>query len=142
VRSKSFLDSGFFIAWINETDERHARALELLTIAAAKKSTLLTSSLVVSETYTHLLYRYGKETARGFRFAVTELQGQLQCLHLDDKKLGLTFSTLERHRALSLSLVDASNLVFARHEKCQEIWATDREMGIEGAELPLIGNGE
>lgn len=55
---KIFVDTGFYIALANKGDERHQEAVEAWRVLP-ERTKFVTSDLVVSETYTRLLYDLG-----------------------------------------------------------------------------------
>jgi predicted nucleic acid-binding protein len=130
VRPTVFLDSGIFIALMNERDQWHAQAVSLFS---GPHPRWMTSLLVVSETYSWFLHRFGEEAARGFRLLLDRLEG-LMLLEAGRDHHAATVAMLERFRGSRLTYVDASSLVFIGLRRAQQIWSTDHHLGLTGVE--------
>ncbi|MFO1096084.1 MAG: PIN domain-containing protein [Planctomycetaceae bacterium] len=131
MRPTVFLDSGIFIALMNERDQWHSQALALF---GGPRPRWMTSLLVVSETYSWFLHRYGEESARGFRLLLEQLDG-LSLLEVDRDHHAACVAMLERFRGSRLTYVDASSLVFASLRRVRQIWSTDHHLGLTGVEI-------
>jgi predicted nucleic acid-binding protein len=131
VNDTVFLDSGIFIAFLNRRDRWHAQARGLFS---GKKPRWTTSLLVISETYSWLLYRMGEEAARSFRSLTKNLEG-LRILEVTVEHHRAVEGMLDRLRGTKLSYVDASSLSFLERCKIKTVWATDRHLGLTGAEI-------
>jgi predicted nucleic acid-binding protein len=126
-----FLDTGIFVAFLNRKDRWHPQALGLFK---GPKPLWSTSVLVISETYSWFLFRIGEEAARGFRLLVDNLTD-----------LGIFDATVEHHhhvakildrmRGSKLTYVDASSLALMEQHRIRRVWATDRHLGLTGAEI-------
>lgn len=62
-----FLDSSYFKALIDEKDEFHFQAEDILTLLANTQSQLMTTNYIIDETATLLRVRCGLEVALKFR---------------------------------------------------------------------------
>ncbi len=126
-----YLDSGIFIALMSKRDRWHAQALALFGGSPARWST---SMLVISETYSWFLHRMGEEHARSFRQLLESMKG-LQVFPASKEHHPDVVRMLDRFRGSKLSYVDASSLALITQKKIKRVWATDRHLGLSGAEV-------
>jgi predicted nucleic acid-binding protein len=131
VSREIFLDSGIFIAFLVRRD-RHHEAAEALFFDPPRL--WCTSVLVVSETYSWFLHRYGEESARGFRAFLAELR-TLTLLEAGLAHHEAVGRKLDKHRGIKLSYVDASNLVWVAEREILTVWGTDHHLAVEGARV-------
>ena len=129
--SEVFLDSGVFIAFLNRSDRHHAQAV---TLFGGPRVRWVTSALVRSEAYSWFLHKYGEEAARQFRLFVDQLEG-LTVLDTGASHHADVGSMLDRFRGAKLTYVDASSLAFMAERDIKRAWATDRHLGLSGAEV-------
>jgi predicted nucleic acid-binding protein len=135
VSEAVFLDSGIFIAFLNGSDRWHGQARALFGGAKPRWST---SYLVISESYSWFLHRYGEEPARTFSRLIANLPG-LKVYDVDVQHHSKVGAMLERLRGSKLTYVDASSLCFMEIHKVRKVWSTDRHLGLTGAEvLPRV----
>jgi predicted nucleic acid-binding protein len=128
------LDSGFFVALMVRKDRYHAVAAQLLNENTGR---LLVTTLVLSETYSHLLHTFGEDAARDFRGLYSNLN-VLQIELVDTRSLTKAEALLDRFRGVKLTMVDAVNLAVVQEKKVGTVWATDGHMGLSGALLPML----
>jgi predicted nucleic acid-binding protein len=126
-----FLDSGIFIAFLDQSDNYHEAALRFF---ARPPRQWFTSVLVVSETYGWFLHRFNEEAARRFRVLLDDLP-RLKLLAADAAHHQAVCRTFDKHRGRKLTYVDASSLVWLRDKAIAEVWGTDRDLAIEGARV-------
>ncbi len=126
-----FLDSGIFIAFMNQRDRWHAQAVSLFN---GPQPQWRTSVLVLSETYSWFLHRMGEEAARRFRLLIANLP-DLRVFEATLAHDGDVGRMLERFRGTKLTYVDASSLCFMEHHKIRHVWSTDHHLGIAGAKV-------
>ena len=112
-------------------DRHNAAAMRLFESPPPR---IVTSVLVVSETYSWCLHRLGEEGARGFRQFLADLTG-LQVAGVDVPHLRAAEAKLDRMRGRKLSLVDASSLVFLEQGRITTVWGTDLDLALEGAHV-------
>jgi predicted nucleic acid-binding protein len=135
VSEAVFLDSGIFIAFLNPRDQWHEQAKSLFGMPKPRWST---SYLVISESYSWFLHRYGEESARTFSRLVENLDGlRIFDVNRDHhRRVGPMF---DRLRGSKLTYADASSLCFMERHKIRKVWSTDRHLGLTGAEvLPRV----
>lgn len=127
----AFLDSGIFIAFLNRRDRWHSAARALF---AEPQPRWATSLLVISETYSWQLHKMGEEAARTFLSLISNLEGlRIYPASLDHHDA--IRRMLDRLRGTKLSYVDASSLCLLEKHRIRTVWATDRHLGLAGAEL-------
>jgi predicted nucleic acid-binding protein len=131
VTEAVFLDSGIFIAFLNARDQWHEQAKCLFGMGKPRWST---SYLVISETYSWFLHRYGEEPARTFSRLVENL-GNLRIFDVNRDHHRHVARMFDRLRGSKLTYVDASSLCFMEKHKVRKVWSTDRHLGLTGAEV-------
>jgi predicted nucleic acid-binding protein len=135
VSESVFLDSGILIAFLNARDQWHDQAKALFASAKPRWST---SYLVVSEAYSWFLHRHGEEAARSLRAFIDKLEG-LRLFGVDRNHHLKVVRMLDRLRGSKLTYVDASSLCLMERHRIGKVWATDRHLGLTGAEvLPRV----
>lgn len=135
MTQKVFLDSGIFVAFLNRRDRWHPQAVALFN---GPKPSWNTSLFVLSETYSWFLHGMGEEAARTLRLLVDNLTG-LRVFEATIEHHRDTVKVLERFRGAKLTYVDASSLALMERHKIPLAWATDRHLGLAGADvLPRV----
>ncbi len=131
MKDAVFLDSGFFIGFLDRSDRLHAGCVRLVDRPPRH---LVTSLVVVSETYSWFLHRMGEDAARRFRLAVADLP-ELKLLPLDAEHHREVTRKLEVLRGHKLTYVDASSLVHLGKLGISVVWGGDRDLAVEGARV-------
>ena len=126
-----FLDSGIFIAFLNQRDRWHPQAAGLFN---GPRPAWCSSYLVVSEAYSWFLHRMGEEEARTFRAFLDTLDG-LKMLDADAEHHRLTLRALDRFHGAKLTYVDASSLAWLERLRIRRVWSTDHHLAMTGAEV-------
>ena len=129
MRGAVYIDSGAFIAFLVRADSFHPEVADLFS---RRPSRWLTSTLVISETYSWFLHGIGEEAARAFRSLIGDLT-DLEILESDEAHRAAVWRKLDQYRGLRLSYVDASSLVWLRRLRIPEVWGTDHHLALEGA---------
>ena len=126
-----FLDSGIFIAFLIRRDRQHDAAAVLFSDPPRR---WCTSLLVISETYSLFLHRYGEEAARSFRSLLDELPNLalLGAVPAHHEAVGRKLDAL---RGTKLTYVDASSLVWIAERQIRFVWGTDNHLALEGAQV-------
>ena len=127
----AFLDTGIFVAFMNGRDRWHLNAVSLFNGAKPRWST---SILVLSEAYSWFLHRMGEEPARSFRMLIDNMPG-LKIFEATVDHHRQVSGMLERLRGSKLTYVDASSLALMEQHRIRQVWATDRHLGLTGAEV-------
>jgi predicted nucleic acid-binding protein len=131
MKEAVFLDSGIFIAFLNDRDHWHDQAITLFDGPRTRWST---SYLVLSETYSWFLHRHGEEAARSFRRFADDLD-DLRVFEVNRDHHRKVTGMLNRLRGSKLTYVDASSLCFMEQAKIRKVWSTDRHLGLTGADV-------
>lgn len=126
-----FLDSGIFVALLNRRDQWHAAAR---TLFGGRTPEWCTSFLVISETYSWFLHRFGEEAARSFRQFTENLDG-LTIFEATAEHDRAVAKMLDRFRGAKLTYVDASSLCFMEQYTIGKAWSTDHHLAFNGAEI-------
>ena len=123
-----FLDTGVFIALFVDKDIYHEKVLEKHTSYSQKRCLFLTSTYVLDELYTRLVYDWGismvKTKMSKLNKAIND--GELRLLDVDkavfEKAQGV-FLKFAEHK---LSFTDATSYVLCRDFEIDEIFTLDR----------------
>lgn len=131
MNNQVFLDSGIFIAFLNKSDRWHQQARALFGGVRPRWST---SYLVISETYSWFLHRYGEEDARTFRLLIDRLDG-LRVFDATADHHQEIVKMLDYLRGTKLTYVDASSLCLLSAHKIPKVWSTDHHLAVTGARV-------
>jgi predicted nucleic acid-binding protein len=133
VRTKSriFLDTGIFIAFLDRSDRWHPQARALF---AAAPRDWATSVLVIAEAHGWFLHRMGEEAARRFQELVADLRG-MHLFEMTRSDHEDTLRVLERLRGAKLTYVDAASLAMMEKRRIRTVWSTDRHLALTGARV-------
>lgn len=123
-----FVDTSFWIALRFRSDARHQAPRE---IWEAGTGPLLTTPLVVGETWTFLVRRAGHQPAVQFLDAVGKLS-RLTVRHVDDDAESEAWRWLRRHDERQYSFVDATSFTLMRRLRIREALAFDGDFGAAG----------
>ncbi|RJQ26568.1 MAG: PIN domain-containing protein [Peptococcaceae bacterium] len=124
--NKLFVDTGAFIALIDENDPLHQKASAFYT-SLTKRTRLLTTLLVVSETYTWLRYHAGYNHAVRYLGIIekAEKTGSLKVIIPDDDVKSKAYAVLKKYRDQALSYVDAVSFIILDTTKITEVFGFD-----------------
>lgn len=123
-----FVDTSFWIALRYRRDRRHPDARSIWT---AGPGALLTTNLVLGETWTFLARRAGHERALQFHAAVTRLSN-LSIRHLDEDVEVEAWRWLRRHDERAYSFVDSTSFVMMRRLRLRQALAFDGDFSAAG----------
>ncbi|WP_047982629.1 type II toxin-antitoxin system VapC family toxin [Ornithinibacillus contaminans] len=126
-RNKLFIDTGAWIALMVEADFYHHKArsyLENLDISVQR----LTSTFIISETYTWLRYRVGYKYAASFLDVISrsKASGALVVIDCDMDTLELAEQLLKDFSDQRLSYVDAVSMGIMKNEKINKVFGFDQ----------------
>lgn len=116
-----FVDTSFWIALRFRRDARH---LDARAIWEAGVGPLVTTPLVVGETWTFLKRRAGHDRAVQFLDAVAKL-ADLTVRHVDEDAEAEAWRWLRRHDERNYSFVDATSFVLMRRMRIRQALAFD-----------------
>jgi predicted nucleic acid-binding protein len=121
-----FIDTGAFIALIDERDPLHQTSQTFYT-SLSKRTSLITSLMVVSETYTWLRYHAGYDLATRFLCIIdrSEKAGVLSVILPDDNIKGKTHAVLKNFRDQDLSYTDAASFVILETMNIEDVFGFD-----------------
>ena len=100
-------------------------------LAATRKGKLVTSDLVVGETWTLLRRRSGHFAAVGFLDRLGGLS-DVEVVHVDQDAVAQAWKWLRRHSEREYSFVDATSFVIMRGRKISEALAFDGDFSAAG----------
>lgn len=123
-----FVDTSFWIALRFRRDGRHPAAR---AIWEAGPGSLLTTNLVVGETWTFLARRAGHRRAVEFLDAITRLPS-LTIRHVDEDGEAEAWRWLRRHDERAYSFVDGVSFALMRRLKLREALAFDGDFTAAG----------
>lgn len=81
-----FVDSSAYLALLDETDEHHIEAAEILTRLANARHQLITTNAVLFEAYTLILSALGRSAAVRFLNDLRESQTRLERVRVRDEE--------------------------------------------------------
>lgn len=124
-----FVDSSFWIALVDERDNRHDQATAVLR--EHEGSSLVTTSHVVGETWTFLRKRHGHRVAVRFLDS-TESAARLRVLAATSDVEQEAWRWLRRHDERAYSFVDATSFALMRSLRIREALAFDGDFAAAG----------
>ena len=126
------MDTSGVLALLVPSDECHVRAARAFARLREREAGLVTSSYVLLETYSLLGRRLGPEAVHRFRDGFAPL---LDVVWVDSglHEAGLDLLLASRRRELSLT--DAVSIVLIGREGCEEVFASDPHLKVEGVRL-------
>jgi predicted nucleic acid-binding protein len=123
-----FVDTSFWVALRFRRDRRHPDARLLWEV---RPGALLTSTLVVGETWTFLRRRAGHREAMQFYDAALRLP-VLTIARIDEGLEAEAWRWLRRHDERPYSFVDASSFALMRRHRIREALAFDGDFAAAG----------
>jgi uncharacterized protein len=123
-----FVDTSFWIALRFRRDRRHPEARSIWEAGAGA---LLTTNLVVGETWTFLVRRAGHSRATEFLEAVDRLR-ILTTRHVDEDVEAEAWRWLRRHDERAYSFVDGTSFALMRRLRVREALAFDGDFAAAG----------
>lgn len=121
-----FVDTGAFIALIDERDPLHELAQNFYT-SLDKRTNLITSLMIISETYTWLRYHAPYDLAARFIDVIerSEKVGALKIILLDDDMKNKAHAVLKNYRDQDLSYTDATSFVILETMNIADVFGFD-----------------
>ena len=128
-----FADTSWWVAWALPDDARHRDALGMLALIGAGEQ-VLTTNLVVGETWTFLRRKDGHRTAVGFldRRAALESARRLKLHAVTAEQESRAWAWLRRHDEREYSFVDATSFEVMRARRLREALAFDNDFSAAG----------
>ena len=128
-----FADTSWWVAWSLPDDARHSDALAMLAHVGVTEQ-VLTTNLVVGETWTFLRRKDGHRSSLTFLDRVDALQEQakLSVHRIDVEQEQKAWTWLRRHDERSYSYVDATSFEVMRDRRLREALAFDQDFAAAG----------
>ncbi|MEW6183572.1 MAG: PIN domain-containing protein [Bacillota bacterium] len=123
VPSKVFVDTGAFIALTDKRDRFH-EAAKAFYLSVSKRASLVTTLLVVAETYTWLRYHGDFNLALRFLKAVEKASesGILAVIYPDEAICEKGRAVLEKYRDQKLSYTDATSFAVLKKLQISDVF--------------------
>jgi predicted nucleic acid-binding protein len=128
-----FADTSWWVAWSLPGDARHRDALALLA-RLGKGEQVLTTNLVVGETWTFLRRKDSHATALAFidRIAALQQEARLSVHRVTGNQEEEAWTWLRRHDERKYSFVDATSFQAMRDRRLREAFAFDEDFAAAG----------
>ena len=127
-----FADTSALLALLNAADENHVRAERAFSSLRDRQAPLVTTSLVLVETYALIGRRLGLDALRSFRLDFAPL---MDVVWVDESLHEAGLDLLLARRQRRLSLVDAVSFIAMRQANLEEAFAFDPHFQQEGFSL-------
>lgn len=123
---KLFIDSGAFIALINERNLFHKEAHSFY-MSLSKNTNLITSLMIISETYTWLRYHASYNLAAHFLDIIdkAEKSGFLEIILPNENIKNKAHVILKNYQDQNLSYTDATSFVILETMNIKDVFAFD-----------------
>lgn len=119
------VDSDAFIGWIYPNDAHAQRAGEIFETLKKQGVSLVTTSLVVSETATVLSYKVGQALAKFFLDEVIK-QGSFPIIHITEDLQERAIEIFSSQTQKGTSVVDCANVAVVRRFNIPAIFSFDQ----------------
>lgn len=128
-----FVDTSWWVAWALPDDARHSDTLQM-SARIGDGERLLTTNLVVGETWTFLRYRDGHRSAVVFLDEIENFKSALKLtVHtVTAKEESRAWRWLRRHDERPYSFVDAASFEVMRARRLREALAFDHDFAAAG----------
>jgi predicted nucleic acid-binding protein len=128
-----FADTSWWVAWSLPGDGRHRDAVALLDHVGSVEQ-VLTTNLIVGETWTFLNRKDGHVTALAYLDRIDELEGQtrLTVHRVTREQEDKAWDWLRRHDERPFSFVDATSFQVMRDRRLREALAFDQDFTTAG----------
>lgn len=130
--SEAYIDTGAFIAFFDKSDTWHARFAGLF----ARAKSLVTTTLVISETHAWFLRRFDSYRALEFLAFIDSLT-ILKTISADAPLLRSGANVLRKFSDQKLTMVDACGLHILKKNPRLKNWSTDRHLTLTGRKLVI-----
>ncbi len=128
-----FADTSWWVAWALPGDARHAEALDMLSLLGTSEQ-VLTTNLIVGETWTFLRRKDSHLTAVNFLDRIATLEGadKLAVHQVTGDQEAKAWSWLRRRDERVYSFVDATSFEVMRQRRLREALAFDQDFSAAG----------
>ncbi|OFX26587.1 MAG: hypothetical protein A2033_08835 [Bacteroidetes bacterium GWA2_31_9] len=125
MANKIFIDTGAFIALNDKSDQYHLKATAIFKkLLKDNSSVLFTSNLVISETYTRILYISKPEIAIKFLDIIKQIS--ISILYSDHQIENKSIEFLKKYKNEKISYTDAVSFLLMKENKISKAFAFDR----------------
>ncbi|HRQ41105.1 MAG TPA: PIN domain-containing protein [Chloroflexota bacterium] len=129
-----FVDTGAWLALADRRDKYHGAATAVYPQLLQQHPRLITTNLVIAESYALIRYRLGYQP--GIRFLRSLRQSQrLARLYTDETVELAAEQLIEKYADQDFSLVDAASFVVMRQHNITEVFAFDHHFLVMGFTL-------
>jgi len=134
--NKVFIDTSAWIMLINKGEKFHTQALNVYRHKLLNYL-MVTSNLVIGETYTWLQRKAGTDLALDYLRSIQEKEAlkQLNIIFSDAKIENQAFQILNRFKEHAFSYVDAVSFAIMKKEHIKDAFAYDKHFQIAGFRL-------
>ena len=129
-RTKVYVDTSAFIAFVDRSDTHHALFRRLFSEPPA----IYTTTLVIAEGHAWFLRRYDRYRALQFLALIEDLI-PLEIARVGQAEQAGAAQLLRRFSDQDLTLTDAVGLHVMQERKVGSCWSTDFHLGLTGVEL-------
>ena len=131
-----FVDTGAWIALMNSNDQYHVLAAKYYRLLEPHIK-LVTSSHVISETYTWLCYKAGFPSASAYITVTRQavLHSRLSIIHDHPDMLELAEQLLTDFSDQKVSYTDAISMAIMKTKNMKQVFGFDRHFQLMGFEL-------
>ena len=129
--TEAFVDTGFWLALIDRRDQYHAQAIVAFPNSLRKYTNLVTSNLVVSESYTLIRRRLGHAQAQTFLKSIAA-SPRLIRIHSTPLFESYAEELLEKFNDQMFCYVDAVSFAIMYEHKITTTLAFDHHFSIMG----------
>ena len=128
-----FADTSWWVAWSLPGDGRHGDAVALLNHLGTNEQ-VLTTNLIVGETWTFLRRKDGHAAAIGFidRIGALDQQAKLTLHRVTSQQEDKAWHWLRKHDERTYSFVDATSFQVMRDRRLREALAFDQDFAAAG----------
>ena len=131
-----FVDTGGWLAVLDPRDKYHQPAVAFYRVALKRYSRLVTTNLVVAETYIAVLRAAGHQKTVSFLDLIEDATS-VKCIWSDQKLEALARDILRRYDDQDFSYTDAVSFALMEQQGLVEAFAFDHHFSVAGfTQLP------
>ena len=129
-----FVDSGAWIALLNQKDQYHDDAVVIYSGLKQQKARLLTTDYVIDETATWLKYRANHQVAVQFLDLIESVEktGVLTIAEIDKTLFQEAKKLFRQYDSVQLSFTDCTSFAVCQKHKISETYAFDDHFAMMG----------
>ena len=129
-----FVDTGAWIAIVDENDEYHNLAAEYIKEIYQKNITLISTNYILDETVTWIKYKLGHKKAVKFKklWDRNVQSGKLTVYWVDKEISSQAWKIFKKYGDHSLSFTDCISFAVCQREEINQIFGFDKDFNILG----------